>query len=82
MNIYRYAFQANCPADGETIDYQLEIRHDDMIMAEDIVEVCRALTDDYQEIMADVIAGALPGSIKITATHSGVEVETIREGHA
>ena len=73
MNIYRYRFTAKCPADGQQIQYQLEIRTDDMIMAEDIVKHCNH-ADGYQEYIASKLKEKLGGSVKLTGTHSGVEI--------
>ena len=80
MNYYNYNFWAKCPADGKSIQYELQIKHSEMIMAEDIVAACDFVSPMYQENIADYLAETLPGEIRVIGTHSGVEVEKVRCG--
>lgn len=77
MNIYGYTFKCKCPNDDAEIEYTLLIKHDEMILVEDIIKAC-AMPASYQEDIADTLRKVLPGEISISAEHQGVEVTTIR----
>lgn len=78
MNIYRHNFGAVCPADGELIIYRLEIRSPAMIHVEHIKAATAIIKKGWHEQIADRLAEALGGDQTITATHQGVEIETVR----
>jgi hypothetical protein len=78
MNIYRHTFAAVCPADGETIIYQLEIRSPAMIHVEHIKTATALIKSGWHERIADQLSETLGGDQTITATHQGVEIETVR----
>jgi hypothetical protein len=78
MNIYRHAFAAVCPADGETIMYQLEIRSSVMIHVEHIKTATALIKTGWHEKIADHLVEHLGGDQTIVATHQGVEIETVR----
>ncbi|MCC3679194.1 hypothetical protein LLE81_00085 [Staphylococcus epidermidis] len=78
MNIYRHTFVAKCPADGEQIIYQLEIRSPTMIRVEHIRTATALIKSGYHELIADELAERLGGEQRIKAVHQGVEVETLR----
>lgn len=82
MNIYRYKFSVRCPNDDKSIEYHLEVQTAAMVMAEEIVTACLFNGAGYHEVVADHLAATLPGRQTITATHSGVEVVTVRESNA
>ena len=73
MNTYRYNFKAKCPNDDAEIMYQIEIKTEAMIMAEDIVKTCNHV-DGYQEYIAGVIKEKIGGKVTLTGTHSGVYI--------
>lgn len=78
MNIYRHTFVAECPADGEQIVYSLEIRSPTMIRVEHIRTATALIKRGYHEQIADGLFAQLGGRQQISATHQGVEVETLR----
>ncbi|WP_085599693.1 MULTISPECIES: hypothetical protein [unclassified Pseudomonas] len=78
MNIYRHSFVATCPADGDAIVYSLEIRSLSMIRVEHIKTATRLIRSGYQETIADELFERFGGEQIITATHQGVEIETVR----
>jgi len=78
MNIYRHRFAAVCPADGETIIYQLEVRSPLMIHVEHIKTATALIKRGWHEQIADRLAERLGGDQTITAVHQGVEIETVR----
>jgi hypothetical protein len=78
MNIYRHTFAAVCPADGETIIYQLELRSTSMIHVEHIKTATALIKHGWHEQIADSLAETLGGDQTIIATHQGVEIETVR----
>lgn len=78
MNIYRHTFAAVCPADGEMIIYSLEIRSLVMIHVEHIKTAAALIKKGWHEQIADRLSEALGGDQTITATHQGVEIETVR----
>lgn len=80
MNIYRHAFVAACPADADRIVYRLEIRSPTMIRVEDIREEVAKIHEGFHEQIADRLHRAFGGQQRMTATHQGVEVETLRGG--
>lgn len=77
-NIYRHTFVAECPADGDQIVYSLEIRSQSMIRVERIRTATALIKRGYHEAIADQLHGQLGGEQRITATHQGVEIETLR----
>lgn len=78
MNIYRHTFAAVCPADGELIIYQLEIRSPMMIHVEHIKAATAIIKKGWHEQIADRLSEALGGDQVIFATHQGVQIETVR----
>lgn len=78
MNIYRHTFAAVCPADGETIIYQLELRSTSMIHVEHIKTATALIRQGWHEQIADSLSETLGGDQTIIATHQGVEIETVR----
>lgn len=59
------------------IVYQLTIKSDATIMAEDILEATSGISG-FQEDIANRLAQWFGGEQTIVAVHSGVEVETLR----
>jgi hypothetical protein len=78
MNTYRHTFAAVCPSDGETIIYRLELRSPSMIHVEHIKAAAALIKKGWHEQIADRLSEALGGDQTITATHQGVEIETVR----
>lgn len=78
MNTYRHTFVAGCPSDADLIVYQLEIRSPAMIRVEHIRAATAQFKTGYHEDIADQLAAMLGGEQRITATHQGVEIETVR----
>lgn len=78
MNVYRFSFSAKCPANGAVIDYAVEIRTGHMIPAESLIEWRTQQTTGFHEYLADDLAANFGGAQRITATHHGVEIETLR----
>jgi len=78
VNIYRHTFAAVCPSDGETIIYRLELRSLTMIHVEHIKAATALIKMGWQERIADSLAESLGGDQTITATHQGMEIETVR----
>jgi hypothetical protein len=77
VNIYRHTFAAVCPSDGELIIYRLEIRSQRMIRVEHI-KSATIIKQGWHEQIADQLAEEFGGDQTITATHQGVEIETVR----
>lgn len=78
MNIYRHSFTAVCPADDEVIIYRLELKSPIMIHVEHIKTATALIKKGWHEQIADDLAKRLGGDQTITATHQGVEIETVR----
>ncbi|MFI8645851.1 hypothetical protein ACIGJK_13800 [Pseudomonas iridis] len=78
MNIYRHTFAAICPADGETIIYQFELRSPSMIHVEHIKTATALIKQGWHEQIADSLSGTLGGDQTIIAMHQGIEIETLR----
>ena len=78
MNIYRHVFAAVCPADGEMIGYQLEIRSVSMIHVEHIKAETALMKTGWHEKIGDHLSDTIGGDQTIPATHQGVEIETLR----
>ncbi len=79
MNIYRYTFACDCIVDGETIDYQLEIKTHGQLMVEDIIEFVEDQRDaTIQEVIADQLHAKFGGEQTITGIHSNVTIITHR----
>jgi len=75
MNTYKYNFTVICPNDNALIDYHLEIRSTEIIMAESIVKYCDN-AEGYQECIAEGIKEEIGGAVKVIGIHSGVEITT------
>lgn len=82
LNVYRYTFMATCPVDGASIEYRLQIEADSPIKAEQIVAECTFNQPEFHESIADWLLEKLGGRQVLTATHTGVEIETRRESDA
>ncbi|MDI3356655.1 hypothetical protein MO767_20225 [Pseudomonas sp. UYIF39] len=78
VNIYRHTFAAVCPSDGELIIYRLEVRSSVMIRVEHIKTATALIKKGWHEQIADCLAETFGGDQTITATHLGVEIETVR----
>ena len=78
LNIYRHAFSAICPNDGELIAYKLEIKTAETIMVERIKAFTASLGPGHQEQFADALHGEFGGEQRMVAFHQGVEIETVR----
>jgi hypothetical protein len=78
LNIYRYTFTATCPVDGAAIEYRIHIEADSPIKAEQIVAECTFNQSEFHEGIADLLFEKLGGRQVLTATHTGVEIETRR----
>lgn len=79
LNVYRYTFTATCPVDGAAIEYRLQIEACAVIKAEQIVAECTFGQPEFHEGIADRLLEKLGGRQVLTATHTGVEIETRRE---
>lgn len=77
MNTYRRQFIAECPSDGESILYSLQIESTEKIMVEHINTAVKVVTKGYQEDIARELHGMFPGVLTLQATHQGVAVTTI-----
>lgn len=77
MNIYRFQFVAECPNDRRHIVYYATIETNRTILAEELVAATTGLRG-LQEDIADRLRDQFGGEQRITATHSGVQVETQR----
>ncbi|MFY1021184.1 hypothetical protein [Ectopseudomonas khazarica] len=77
-NIYRHTFVAECPSDSDQIIYSLEIRSQSMIRVEHIRTATALIKHGYHEAIADQLYERFGGEQRITATHQGVEIETLR----
>lgn len=82
LNIYRYTFMATCPVDKASIEYRLQIETGSVIKAESIVAECTFNQPEFHESIADWLFEKLGGRQVLTATHTGVEIETRREINA
>lgn len=80
MNIYRYRFVAACPANGEQIVYQLELKAQSKILVEHIKTACALHKSGYHEDIADDLYQRFSGLQIITANHHGVDIESRRGG--
>lgn len=81
LNIYRYSFTATCPVDGAAIEYRLQIETRSAVKAERIVAECTFDQPAFHEDIADRLLKSLGGRQVLTATHTGVDIETQRGHH-
>lgn len=77
-NTYRHTFIAACPSDGDAILYILEIKSSQMLRVEHLRTATALIKSGYQEQIADELHARFGGEQRITATHQGVEIETLR----
>lgn len=78
MNKYKVKFQATCPANGDAIDYSLQISIDQMIRVEAILEAVNGFGSGFHEDIADVLYKKFGGRQLMVAVHGGVIIETER----
>jgi hypothetical protein len=78
VNIYRHTFVATCPANGQAIIFNLEIRKPEMIRVEHITMACALHKTGYHEDIADELYARFGGLQVIRAHHHGVDIETVR----
>lgn len=81
MNKYTLNFVAQCPVNGQHIDYRLILSANRPIFVEDISALCgeaAALPKPYHENIADFLYEKLGGYQEIAAFHHGVLIETTR----
>lgn len=76
MNIYRYTFAAECPVNGETIIYSLQIETGRQIYVEHIKTACALHASGYHEPIAADLHARFGGDLTLRANHHGVEIET------
>lgn len=78
MNIYRYQFVSQCPANDLHIIFHLEIHTNKMVMVDEIKDFTRTLAKQYHEPIADALYEKFGGYQVLVAKHHGVEIETRR----
>lgn len=81
MNIYTLIFVSDCPVNGQSIEYHVEITAQRTIFVEDILAQCDAaktLPKPYHENIADHLYRAFGGKQVIRAFHHGVAIKTTR----
>jgi hypothetical protein len=79
MNKYKTKFTSVCPVNHKKITYELEIRHTDKILVEDILETISKLLIGYHENIADELFKKFGGEQTLIANHHGVFSETERK---
>ena len=79
MNKYRTKFTSLCPVNDKQITYELEIRHTEMIVVEDILEAVSKFLVGYHENIADLLFKKFGGEQTLTANHHGVVIQTERK---
>jgi hypothetical protein len=79
MNKYKTKFTSVCPVNHKKITYELEIRHTDKILVEDILETISKLLIGYHENIADELFKKFGGEQTLIANHHGVFIETERK---
>jgi hypothetical protein len=78
MNKYKVKFQATCPANGDAIDYSLQISIDRMIRVEALIEAVNGFESGFHEDIADLLYKKFGGRQLMVAVHGGVIIETER----
>lgn len=78
MNIYRYKFMSQCPANNKHINFKLEIYTRKMLMVEEIKAFLDKMEKQYHEPIADALFKEFGGYQVLIAWHHGVEIETRR----
>jgi len=79
MNKYKTKFTSVCPVNHKKITYELEIKHTDKILVEDILETISKLLIGYHENIADELFKKFGGEQTLIANHHGVFIETERK---
>jgi hypothetical protein len=79
MNKYITKFTSLCPVNQKQITYQLEIRHTEKILVEEILETVNKFLVGYHENIADELYKKFRGEQTLTANHHGVVIETERK---
>jgi len=79
MNKYSTKFIALCPINNKQITYQLEIKHIEKILVEDILETIGDFASGFHESIADKLFEKFGGEQTLIANHHGVVIETERK---
>lgn len=78
-NVYEAHFVAECPADGEQIDYTVRIATRSMIRVEEINAHLSTVNRGFHEAIADDLHAKFGGMQVMQAVHQGVKILTMRE---
>jgi hypothetical protein len=79
MNKYSTKFVALCPVNNKPITYQLEIKHTEKILVEDILETINKFVSGFHESIADKLLEKFGGEQTLIANHHGVTIQTERK---
>ncbi len=79
MNIYRHKFTAQCPVNGQEVQYELTIETDSMVSVESITKGCAFEAPIFHEEIAGHSIKLFGGRQTLKAHHHGVDIETRRE---
>jgi hypothetical protein len=79
VNTYRLKFQAKCPVDGSSIEYEWALHSGFTVMAEELRRIADGIGEGLHEKIADDLFDRFGGSQCLRAVHAGgVTIETIR----
>ncbi len=78
MNTYRTKFFAVCPVNSARIEYALQIKTDQRLMVEDLIDAVTLIERGFHEDIADQLHREFGGVQTLIAEHHGVQIETIR----
>jgi hypothetical protein len=79
MNKYTTKFNSICPVNNKQITYQLEIKHTEKILVEEILEAVSKFLIGYHENIADELFKKFGGEQTLIANHHGVVIQTERK---
>lgn len=73
---YEFKAFAECPIDGERIEFAITVAVEGMVNVEDILERCKRLTASaiMQEPFTEKLAALLEAEVTTIGTHSGVKI--------
>jgi hypothetical protein len=80
LNTYIQQFYAECPVNGKTVDYQLEITTEQDIPVEHIQTFTSLIKKGLHEAIADDLWDRFGGHQFLQAHHHGTTIRTIRSG--
>jgi hypothetical protein len=80
MNYYEFEHKSDCPHGGLKDTYRIVLSSCGMVTVESIQKIlAETPTTIYQEVLADYLRNKTGMTVKVTGTHHGIKITSIRK---